>query len=479
MNNILTEEELLSVCELIAAHTGLSYEKDQWPVLTRKLGSIARAANLKTIPDLVNRFKTGAFDNDQLSVIANNLTITETYFWRDQNLFNTLTDFILPELCKKNRHTKSIKIWSAGCSSGEEPYSIAIALHRAIKNPESWNISIRATDINSNVIRKAKSGIYSQWSFRNTPPWLKKTYFLQSGERTFEIIPEIKNMVTFSCSSLTDNNFRSVIPEYGSLDLIFCRNVLMYFTAGWTERISDKFYEALRENGLLIVSSFELSLEIYDKFKREVFTDTILYRKSLERSTSAKKNTFVRPGFLTDNRDIINPLPSAVKPVLTAGNPEPVLYESPGISEIKQKKVSQDKEIFPVSAADKLNSIRSFADKGQLEEALTECNYYLRSNKLSPELYFLMANILQNMNKPGETIKALKQALYLDPDNVACNYMLGNLYLRNGNSKRARIALKNTLSLLNNYSEDFVLKEMEDLPVKAMREIITANLNSL
>ena len=90
-----------------------------------------------------------------------------------------------------------------------------------------------------------------------------------------------------------------------------------------------------------------------------------------------------------------------------------------------------------------------------------------------------MANILQNMNKPGETIKALKQALYLDPDNVACNYMLGNLYLRNGNSKRARIALKNTLSLLNNYSEDFVLKEMEDLPVKAMREIITANLNSL
>ena len=131
-------------------------------------------------------------------------------------------------------------ILSAGCSTGEEPYSIAIALHRSIPKIKDWNITIQATDINEKALAKARLGVYNPWSFRNSPSWLKSRYFDHKENRKYELIPEIKKMVTFVSCNLTEDDCYSVLPHTGTMDIIFCRNMLMYFTAEWAEKISER-----------------------------------------------------------------------------------------------------------------------------------------------------------------------------------------------------------------------------------------------
>jgi chemotaxis protein methyltransferase CheR len=486
MNSNLTDIELSMVCDFIASRMGLHFPVERWVMLRRNLVLTAMEFGFQDMGMFIQWLLSASPDRKEMEVLAANLTISETYFWREPQVFAALTDFILPELIRlKSREQgarnkeieersdeiprsgkgeKSIRIWSAGCSTGEEPYSIAIALHKTIPKINDWNITILATDINPRALSKAITGTYSAWSFRNSPVWLKSNYFLNKGNLAYEIIPEIKRMVTFTCLSLAE---MSAIGNSNSMDIIFCRNVLMYFTPGWISKIANGFYQELTDDGWFIVSSCELSSQVFPQFTAVNFPGAIIYRKTRNGSAiSHNINTLSSSAFSAPADFPITP--SSHHPI----SPSPSLPLT--FSAIHEPQLTREE-----SAATKIFSIRMLADQGHLEEALTSTNEALACYKLSPGLYFLRASILQELGKNTEAIASLKQAIYIDPDYIMGHFMLGNLFVKQGNPKNAKRFFENVLDLLHKYENNDILPDSEGLSAKYLREIIITNMDTI
>ena len=219
---------------------------------------------------------------NQLEILASNLTIGETYFYRENKAFEALEEHILPELLRSSRgKERRLRIWSAGCCTGEEPYSLAISLSKVIADLKDWNITILATDINPRFLKKASRATYSEWSFRDAPRWLKERYLTRVKDGHYEIVSHIKKMVTFSHLNLAEDVYPSLLNNTNAMDIIFCRNVLMYFTPEQTKKVIQNLYNSLVDGGWLIVSSIETSPVLYSQFTTVNFHGLTVYRKNL------------------------------------------------------------------------------------------------------------------------------------------------------------------------------------------------------
>ncbi len=466
MNRKLTDEDLSVVSGVIASRLGLSFPTERWEILGRNLVSASRECGFNDMTAFIQWLGKASFTHDQIETLASHLTVSETYFWREPQVFTALTDFVFPELIKsKKPGDRKLRIWSAGCSTGEEPYSIAIALHRTIHDIKSWTVDIVATDINIKALTKADAGIYSSWSFRNSPPWLKPSYSIHRDDNRYEIIPEIKKMVTFSCFNLNHDEYLSTICNNRKPDIIFCRNVLMYFTPGAAIKIAANLSQSLSRNGWLVVSSCELSSQLFPELEPVNFPGAILYRKSRKHSAKSYSDHQLSASALFKEE------------------PQPVdsLQLSSSIASAKEDLNSlQPHNIHgnphSETCTDRIPAIRSLADKGYLAEALNSCDEAISQNRLDPSLYFLRASILQDMNKNHEAIKSLKQAVYIDPDYIMGHFTLGNLFILQGIIMKAKRHFDNVLGLLMKYTDNDIVEGSEGLSVKHIREIINSNI---
>jgi chemotaxis protein methyltransferase CheR len=479
MNRNLTDIELSMVCEVIASRMGLHFPVFRWTILVRNLALAGREFGFQNLNDFFQWFLSTEPTNDQIKILATHLTVSETYFWREPNVFSALTDYILPELIReKKKGEKNIRIWSAGSSTGEEAYSLAIAIHKAVPDMGDWNISIMATDINPVSVDKAKAGIYGPWSFRNVPDWLKDNYFLDLGDRKYEVKPEIRKMVNFSCISLTRDDFYSDMKD--KMDIIFCRNVLMYFTSEWVNKISHNLYNSLSENGWFVVSSSELSSYIFPQYKAVNFPGAVFYTKSKNESLislTSKDSTRENLNFLSpvdSEKQNFTSLPSNPFIITPSHTITPSTLQHPSL--IVENHEDTPPETSKETTDDKIFAIRLMANQGYLPESLTLCNEAIELEKLAPGLYYIRASILQEMGKNPEAITSLKQSIYIDPDYIMGHFTLGNLFICQGNHKDARRYFNNALVLLNNCKSDAHVPESEGLSVKYIREIIFANM---
>jgi len=470
MNRKLTDTELSMVCEVIVSRMGLHFPRERWPMLSRNLVSAAKEFGFQNMNGFIQWLLSSQLNKDQIMILASHLTISETYFWREPQVFSALTDHILPELIKSKKNgEKSIRIWSAGCSTGEEPYSIAIALHKTIQKIKDWDITILATDINPKALSKAAHGIYGAWSFRNSPAWLKSRYFHNKEDRQFEIIPEIKQMVNFTCLSLVE---MSAISKASTMDIIFCRNVLMYFTSEWVTKISQNLFNSLSEDGWFVVSSSELSSYVFPQFTPVNFPGAVLYRKT--------KNGSVLPlSFIASAKEDFQPIKLSTAEAQPFQPVQPLNPSTPSTLQPLELSAAEAQTIPEEASVDKIFAIRLLANVGHLEEALSLCNEEIASEKLAPGLYFLRASILQELGKSTEAISSLKQAIYINPDYIMGHFTLGNLFIRQGNTKNAERYFNNVLDLLSKCANDDILPaESEGLSVKYIREIIIANMQT-
>ncbi len=481
MNRRLTDEELSMVCEVIVACMGLHFPRERWPMLSRNLTSAAKEFGFQSMNGFIKWLLSSELNKEQIMILASHLTISETYFWREPQVFSALTDYILPELIKlKERGERSIRIWSAGCSTGEEPYSIAIALRKTIQKIEDWDITILATDINPKALSKAVSGIYGTWSFRNTPAWLKSRYFHNKEDRQYEIIPEIKKMVTFTSLSLVE---MSAIRNTNTMDIIFCRNVLMYFTSEWVTKISQNLFNSLSEDGWFVVSSSELSSYVFPQFTPVNFPGAVLYRKGKNGSAhSLSTELMARVDYDTSTFKFLQPV-QPVQPTSLVEKLNSLKVEidefNPSTLQPLELSAAYAQTIPEETSDEKIFAIRLLANQGFLSKALALCNEAIASEKLAPGLYFLQASILQELDKCSEAIASLKKAIYIDPDYIMGHFAMGNLFILQGNAKNAERYFNNVLDLLSKCANDDILPaESEGLSVKYIREIIIANMQT-
>jgi chemotaxis protein methyltransferase CheR len=493
MTESLSNSLLSQFSEFIASRTALYFPSEHWNDLETKAGSAAREFGYTDAGSFIRWLISSPVSRDQIEMLASHLTISETYFWREPQVFDALVEHILPELIRSREGSgKILRIWSAGCSTGEEPYSIAIALQKAVPAMKEWNITILATDINPGILRKANAGIYGEWSFRNAPPWLKDRYFLRRDDGKLEILPEIRKMVAFSYLNLAEDIYPSPINNTGAMDIIFCRNVLMYFAPGHAQEVVQGLYRSLTNEGWLIVSSSELSQHLFPEFTSINFPGAVVYRKltseprlmvdtHYEDILSQKQNEQPALEIFTETEQPVLPQLFPDSETITENEDPAVLqtvYEET-LNIFPKKGITKETEETPGEEAQLSITamIRELADNGKLSDALTLCDKAIADDKLDPALYYLRAVILQEENRFDEAVTSLKRALYLDPNHALAYFTMGNLVLRQGDVNFAKKCFDNVLELVSGCGQEEILPESEGLTAGRFREIIQATIN--
>ena len=280
MTDNLLDNQMARLSDFVATTMGLKYPRARWGDLERQTKLAAKELGFASIEPFLQRLLSSPLTQEQIELLASHLTIAETYFWREPLVFEALRSQILPDLIRARENgNKRLRIWSAGCATGEEPYSIAIVLRQLLPQLEDWNITLLATDINPHLLRRAAAGQFGEWSFRNAPARFRKRYFRRSDNGKFEILPKIRKMVTFAYHNLGEDTFPSPVNNTNAMDLVFCRNVLMDFTSERTHLVGEHFYQTLVEGGWLIVAASERSQQVFPQFHSVHFPGAILYRR--------------------------------------------------------------------------------------------------------------------------------------------------------------------------------------------------------
>ncbi len=215
----------------------------------------------------------------EYSRLIQEITINETSFFRNAAQFRAMVDLIVPEILKmkQKQGTNRLRIWSAGCSSGEEPYTIALFLLEYLKDKiRNWQVEILGTDIDPSVIEAAKRGIYTEYRLRNVPAEIRKRFF-NTNHNGFAVNDNLKRLVNFRVSNL--NNKRDNIPMR-NFDIIFCRNVLIYFNTVSKKRVVENFCESLVNHGFFLLGHSESLFDVTEKFKLVHFPGGMAYKKA-------------------------------------------------------------------------------------------------------------------------------------------------------------------------------------------------------
>lgn len=267
--------------QLIAEQTGLNM-RGQEETIYVKIIQRMQALEL-TSPLLYHQLlqsQTAEGEQEWQKLIAL-LTNPESYFFRDKEQFSLLKKQIFPELIRRRRGSRTLRICSAGCSTGEELYSLAILLTELLPDFEQWNLMILGLDINLESIEKARRGIYRSWSFRGVDSAIQKQYFLCS-DNTYQIIPAIQHLTRFQTLNLAQPSPTWSDLNFKDMDLILCRNVFIYLENSAIASILDRFYQALNPLGYLLTGHAELYAQDLTQFQVKVFPESLIYQRPVE-----------------------------------------------------------------------------------------------------------------------------------------------------------------------------------------------------
>lgn len=495
----LSNEALSSLSALISSLMGLHFPEQRYADLERGVAAAARDFGFSDTLEFIQWLNTATLSRHHIEALAANLTVGETYFFRDTDSFKALEESILPSIVSSRREASRLRIWSAGCSTGEEPYSIAILIKRMFHLFKDWNVTILGTDINPRALKRASEGVYTEWSFRGTPQWLKDGYF-RKKDGFYEIAPEIRQMVSFSFLNLAEDVYPSLLNNTNAMDMILCRNVLMYFSPEVAGRVIHGFHNSLLEGGHLFLSPTEGLRMISCPFRVMNLRNTTVYRKS---AGEGDKDRF-------DSKDL--PLwqvlkHGAEKKGLTLGSsgravmaeagepsvsgdkaaPEPVPVgpgpQTPSTTDaerlLKEGRYAEAARILESvvsvkGAAEPATGLlaRAYANQGQLDLAAEWCEKAIAADNLNPMRHYLLATILQEQGRPEDAVKSLRKALYLDHDFVLAHFVLGNLLVRLGDGDGATRQYRNALRLTSKMDADEVIPESDGVTAGRLSEII-------
>lgn len=524
-------EGLLSeFCVFLADNMGLYFPKEKWGDLEKKLIPVMQSFGFEDVSSCIQWLMHHPLDRDHITVLAYHLTIGETYFFRDSRMFSILENRILPEILQIHAKDKKLRIWCAGCCTGEEPYSIAILLHRMLPDLKDWDIYLLGSDINQEFLDKAVQAQYKKWSFRATPPEIKDRYFTKQNDGNYTIVPAIQKMVKFIYLNLVEDSYPNQKNGTCDMDLILCNNVLIYFSQKQIKKTISQLTSSLRKDGWLSVTAIEAPFVNDDRLTTSNFAGAILFKKEekkelkqeklqtnsqlIKQSRSSLKQAknddlllqVVLPEFLNLSQPIIEfrftgetketmpapALPSAEK-MPSKKSSEKKASIKDGIYEECLKLWQQqqyqmiiakllplivphinDLTVLKQSLPEILLLVRTYANQGDLNNALYWCTQALQAEKLDPNLHYLHAVVQQAHGNISEALKSLKHTVYLDPNFVAAHYMLGMLEKQQKNFKGASRHFRIVLDLIKNYTPDDIIPGTEEMTAKHLKELILA-----
>lgn len=509
MNNVIMQ----NLIQLISTQTGLQIREQDQKDFCNKIYLRMKVLKLNTPEEYYQLLLSNSskYANSYIENTKNEwkellllLTIGETYFFRDSGQLNLLKNKLLPELLTNKRKTcdrkdkkPSLKIWSAGCSSGEEPYSLAILVKELVPDLNEWNISILGTDINPESIAKAEQGVYDSWSFRQVNPQLQKQYFYQRKMR-WEVNEQIRKMVKFRCMNLFQEAFPNPANGTENIDVIVCRNVFIYFNYQAIATVLEKFYHTLTPGGYLIAGHTELHGQNLGKLQPKVFPESVVYYRSDLQVAASEITNLSQPNLLKQSfqKD------TTIKPncsVPNLNNPKNVtlaqsqsLKQMPNLADLAQSsqplsQLSQAEKLFhsgeytkAIQAAKQVIEhqpihfdahcliSQAWANLGNYKQAAEWCQQALQINNLSEKPYYILAHIAEEQGNIEQAKALFKKIIYLAPLSIGAYLEISFLYAKEGEQNRAKKMLATGLDLLKNVSPDLLIESYHQIPAREL-----------
>lgn len=396
---------------------------------------------------------------EEFRELLNLITINETHFFRGKSQFEALRKVVLPDIIKhKEKVDRSIRIWSAGCATGEEPYSIAITLLETLKEPETWRIEIFASDISRRTLATGKKGIYSARSLRDTDATIIKKYFRKEDGDKYSLDEKVKKMVSFSYHNLIKEPYPFASP-LGGWDIIFCRNVTIYFKIESVRQVLDNFYKALNDDGYLFIGYAEMLYQISDKFAPLELEGAFVYHKRPTRVTVKpveKAPLAELKEIRLREREVMRTKERSVAEEALGGRKEE------GESHYQSAYKYYKKEDFEKAQSELIKAIRLnpdnvkahlllgniYVNQERYDQAEEEIRQVLKRDIFLPEAYFLLGVVFEKRDLIDEAIRELKKAIYLDKDFALAHLNLARIYRARKMTKEAVRAYQNAMRSL-------------------------------
>lgn len=454
-------EEVERLRELVTQGLGLAFADEQLEVLATVALKRMQGLGVTSLTQYVARMEDPVARTAELAALAMALTVPETFFFRAAEQFRALIDALQS---RADGNGRVVRLLSAGCASGEEPYSLAIALREGLHPRDAWDVAIDAFDVNEAMIARAKQGTYGPWALRATSEALKEHYF-RARERTFEVDAGVRSVVRFACKNLVEPES---LRADGFYDAIFCRNVLMYFDQEIARRIIAGFERALKPGGLLFLGHAETLRGLSHDFSLRHSHEAFYYQKA--GAIDAPQAPLRADGLLTPpatSQSWFDCIQLASQRIQTltkrsldvvsppaAGEPSWDLAEVLGL--LREERFAEALEMLhalPKSSHSSADVLLLFAlaltNKGSCQDAEAACGRLLEVDPGSAGAHYLLALCREQAGDAPGAIECARRAIFLDSTFAMAHLHLGLLAKRTQDWALARTELDRALCLLD------------------------------
>jgi chemotaxis protein methyltransferase CheR len=440
--------------DFLVVKSGLCFDRHNSKLLERGLNKRMATLRINSYRDYYEYLDRNVERRQELQKLLQFLTVGESFFFRQHGHFNALINMVLPAITQDTG--RRIRLWSAGCSTGEEPYSMAMAVMEAVPDWKERDVRIVAADINSHSLMRAVEGGYHPWKIRATEKKYLDKYFTRSGEN-YLVKDEVKALVDFVQMDLlaADPLSHRLLSEH--FDVIFCRNVMIYFSTETAKKLTEKLAAVLKPNGYLFLGHAETLAHFSTGFER-LCDGGLFYRK--------KGGT--------------QPAVAAAQPRKVPLQDRPTSGQEPGsvsahpAAAARPGGLPADSNPGQVDAL--LGEAITLAHSGRFNESLERCNCALDIDDLQPGSYFIRGFVYDLTGRKTEAIDEYRKAILLKMDFVMPHYQLGLLYSRTGQRGNGRRALNNSLKLLEQMNGNPVIPYSGGVSREAFLEQLRADI---
>ncbi len=480
----VTWQQETELCDYLRVRTGIVIHEHQRDDLRATLQSAVTRFGYAQADDYIQHLHECSPDNQELEYLIANVTVGESYFFRDKGQMEFLRTGWLPQLVARGKGLPgSVRVWSAGCSHGQEIYSLAIMLHEGVPARAQWNLQLHATDINAEALTVAVAARYSSWSFRSTPEAICKRYFSPVNNE-FQLREEISSMVNFSYLNLVEDEFPTITGGLHSMDLILCRNVFIYFDAATVEAVMRKFARCLAPGGVLMLGGADMVNVDIEGLEMQRAGGVFYYRRTgLDRVVDLWAP---EPVYL-DNSGDADDVPAAVsREEALAADATPEKTES---IETLDQLVSQQRWNEVLVAADAcldgegesatvlLHKACALAGLGRLGEAAQLSQQAALLDPMDKHAHFLHALVLIEQGDPDSAESGMRKALYIDPRFLEAHHQLGLLQLRQGQRDKGVKSLVNALEIAEAGDPECTIHGAADMTYQRMAEVLRKEID--
>lgn len=485
---------------LLAEESGLYFDRDRSRVFSRAVWGRLKAAGCASYEDYYNLLKFKGAGRQELRELIDSVTVGETFFFRHKVHFDILMKVVLPEIIQTRATSKNIRIWSAGCSRGAEPYSIAMAVMEVLPEYQSWDISILATDVDRRALQLAREASYSHRDVEQMPSEYLTKYFTKREGR-YHLREDVKRLVRFEDHNLAKDPFS--LPGMQHLDVVFCRNVTIYFEIPTIRKIMEHFHDCLQVGGYLFIGYAETLWQITDKFKSIEFPSAFIYQKTSSAFSESGESLPLMglPDFGATSGVALFAAPEgtqglpAERPLTYREGPRegktpPAVKRDPrykdALALFTAKRYDEALKIFGDILSRNAGDVHCrflmatiLANQGRYKDALFELAAVIDLDNLFVDAYYLAGVLWYKTGNLKEAEAHFRRAIYVDPRIVLAYFNLANVFLSRKKYAEAGREFRNAVHILEKMPADQVLRFSEDMTAGLFLDICRNHLRAI